>query len=190
MMCTEFPGALQTERLHLRCWQSDDADELLPLLIANAEHLGAWIPEQVAKPAPLPDLAERLAGYAANFAAQREWRFAIFASRDDSLLGEASLFPRSAAGRVPYADADRLEIGYWLRADATGRGYATEAAQALLDLAASLPRMLRVEIRCDARNIASAAVPRRLGLHLAESEDADCYDMIWYCGLPPAQSTL
>jgi RimJ/RimL family protein N-acetyltransferase len=108
-----------------------------------------------------------LTGFAADFDADREWRFGLFALDADAVLGEVSLFPRSATGRVPLADADRVEIGYWLRADRTGHGLVTEAARAVLDVVSDMPRFSQVEIRCDARNEASAAIPRRLGFELA-----------------------
>ena len=66
-------------------------------------------------------------------------------------------------------DADRAEIGYWLRSDMTGQGLVSEAVRAVLDVASSLSKVSRVEIRCDARNLPSAAVPRRLGFALESS---------------------
>ncbi|WP_110169455.1 GNAT family N-acetyltransferase [Luteitalea pratensis] len=163
------PNEIRTSRLLLRPWTADDAEHLLPVLEANRSHLGPWIPARVAEPAPLPVLARRLAAFAADFASDREWRFALFALIDGRVLGEVSLFPRSVDGRVPYGEADRAEIGYWLRADATGTGLASEAAQAMVDLATTMPALCRVEIRCDARNGASAAIARRLGFELSDS---------------------
>ena len=160
------PAELRTARLLLRPWRSDDAAALHPILEANWAHLGPWIPARIATPAPIPVLAERLNGFAADFAADREWRYALVSSEDNAVLGECSLFPRSADRRVAYADADRAELGYWLRADATGRGFITEAAQAVLAMAATLPHVSLIEIRCDARNAPSAAIPRRLGFEL------------------------
>lgn len=161
------PDALRTARLLLRPWRPDDAGALLPVLEANHPHLAPWIPARVADPAPVPVLRERLAGYAAEFAAARVWRYALVTPDDARVLGEVGLFPRDAAGRVPFADADRVELGYWLRADATGQGLATEATRAALAIAAALPGLAHAEIRCDARNGPSAAVPRRLGFVLA-----------------------
>lgn len=161
------PVILHTEHLLLRPWRAEDAPRLLPVLEANRAHLGPWIPARVAEPVPLPDLALRLAGFAADFEAAREWRYGLFAPDESSVLGEVGLFPRSAAGRVPYAEADRVEIGYWLRADQTGNGLVTEAARTVLQVAAALPRLKHAEIRCDARNAPSAAIPRRLGFLLA-----------------------
>jgi RimJ/RimL family protein N-acetyltransferase len=54
-----------------------------------------------------------------------------------------------------------------MRADENGKGLVTEAARAALGIAETLPGLSRVEIRCDVRNIPSAAVPRRLGFTLS-----------------------
>jgi RimJ/RimL family protein N-acetyltransferase len=160
------PVEIRTARLLLRPWRGEDAGDLLPVLEANRDHLGPWIPARVATPAPVPILAERLAGFAADFSADREWRFGMFTLREHKLLGEVALFPRADGGRVPFAEADRVELGYWLRADETGHGLVTEAARAALNLASHIPRFSRAEIRCDARNAPSAAVPVRLGFTL------------------------
>lgn len=165
MQPTPFPSDLRTEHLYLRPWRTEDAPVLLPILEANVEHLSEWIPAHVATPVPLHDLVLRLVGFAEDFAAGRSWRYALFA-RTSELVGEVSLFPRSPDGRAPFASADRLEIGYWLDRCATGKGYATEAARAMLDLSLKLPGVRRVEIHCDPRNAASAAVPQRLGFRL------------------------
>jgi RimJ/RimL family protein N-acetyltransferase len=184
------PGEIRTERLHLRPWRPADADRLLPVLEANIAHLSGWIPPSVALPAPLPELANRLAGFAADFEAARSWRYGIF-SKEGEVLGEASLFFRSASERVPLTSADRLEIGYWLRSDATGRGFATEAARAMLSLGAGLSGMRHVEIRCDAGNESSIAVARRLGFRVVQPQgtapdSAESPDiMIWIHELEP-----
>ena len=158
-----LPLLLRTARLLLRPWRPDDAVLLLPVLEANRAHLGPWIPARVAKPEPIPDLRERLAGFLADFTEARGWRYGLFTPDETRVLGEVSLFPRAGEGRVAYREADHGEIGYWLRADETGHGFVTEAAQAVLTLAAGLPSLRRVEIRCDARNGASIAVAQRLG---------------------------
>jgi RimJ/RimL family protein N-acetyltransferase len=163
------PVEIRTKRLLLRPWRASDADALQPVIAANQEHIGPWIPKRVSDPSPVPVLAKRLAGEAESFDADVTWRYGIFTSDEREVLGEIALIPRSALGRVRYSEADRLEVGYWLRADWTGRGIVTEAARALLDVAATLDRVTRVEIRCDERNLPSAAVPRRLGFVLEET---------------------
>lgn len=161
------PSELRTSRLLLRAWHTSDAERLLPVLQENAPHLSAWIPARVAAPVPLPMLRERLRRFAEDFAAAREWRYGLFGGEGDEVLGELSVFPRNAAGRSPLAIADHVELGYWVRADATGLGFATEAAQSALSMVAGIARFTHAEIRCDPQNARSAAVPVRLGFWLA-----------------------
>jgi RimJ/RimL family protein N-acetyltransferase len=171
MHAMPFPVELHTARLLLRPWRAADAAELLPILEANRAHIGPWIPKRVAEPVPVPQLAERLDGFAEVFRADREWRFAMVAVDDGRILGEAGLFPRDASGRVAFSESDRVELGYWLRSDATGRGFVIEAARALLDAASTIKQFSCAEIRCDPRNAPSVAVARRLGFELAEETD-------------------
>lgn len=181
-----IPSLLRTARLLLQRWQPLHAARLLPLLEENEDHLLPWIPPQVALAAPEPELSVRLGGYSTDFDAGRAWRYGLFSHDEAEVYGEVSLFPRSEEGRVLMPDADRVEIGYWLRSDTTGRGLATEAAQAMLSLARTLPQIRLVEIRCDARNLRSAAIPRRLGFQLASllprpsADGSSCeHDMVW-----------
>jgi RimJ/RimL family protein N-acetyltransferase len=58
----------------------------------------------------------------------------------------------------------RGELGYAMAADMVGRGYATEAARAVLELAFERFGLHRVVARLDARNEASARLLRRLGM--------------------------
>ncbi len=151
----------------MRPWRAEDASALHPILVANWKHLGPWIPARVATPVPVPELEVRLAGFGDDFASGREFRYGLFAPDGREVLGEAGLYPRSATRRVPLSQASCVELGYWLRADLTGQGLVTEASRALVALAETLPQLTHVEIRCDARNAPSAAIPKRLGFTLA-----------------------
>lgn len=68
---------------------------------------------------------------------------------------------------------DAIEIGYWIRSDRTGRGYATEAARMLVGAAWMLDDVGRVEIRFDAANTASAAVAAKTGAIEIERRDVE-----------------
>lgn len=72
------------------------------------------------------------------------------------------------------AEHQCAEIGYVFNPDFHGRGYATEACEALLALAFDQLGARRVIARIDDRNAASGAVLRRLGMrqeaHLIENE--------------------
>lgn len=165
------PPRLRTERLVLRRWRPEDAALLHHALDANAEHLRPWVPAAVVACEPVPALEARLARWAADFDVAREWLYGVFPPDEREVLGGVGLYPRGPTGRVPFAAADHVELGYWLRADVTGHGHATEAVRAALAVARALPGMTRVAIRCDARNTRSAAIPARLGFrHVADVE--------------------
>jgi RimJ/RimL family protein N-acetyltransferase len=94
--------------------------------------------------------------------------------RDDGLLlGDASIWLRSA-------DHRQVEIGYVFHPDAGGKGYATETARALADFAFTELRAHRVYARTDARNTASAALLRRLGMRQeAHFREAEIFKGAW-----------
>jgi RimJ/RimL family protein N-acetyltransferase len=78
---------------------------------------------------------------------------------DGRLVGDVVLFlhsTRHAGG----------ELGYVFHPDVAGRGYATEAATAVLDLAFRELGLHRVIAQLDARNTASARLAERLGMRI------------------------
>ncbi|KQQ05403.1 MULTISPECIES: GNAT family N-acetyltransferase [unclassified Rathayibacter] len=68
-----------------------------------------------------------------------------------------------------------VEIGWVLHPEAQGRGYATEGARALLDLAFDRLAAHRVVAQLDARNTASARLCERLGMRLEAHHVDDEY---------------
>ncbi|MEH3122027.1 MAG: GNAT family N-acetyltransferase [Sphingomonas phyllosphaerae] len=61
------------------------------------------------------------------------------------------------------ADNGDHELGYWLTPDAWGRGYATEAGRAVIDIARHALPLTRLTAYHHADNPASGAVLRKLG---------------------------
>ena len=61
-----------------------------------------------------------------------------------------------------------LEIGYWIDRDHINQGLASEVAGALVELAFGDPALQFIEMHIDARNVASARVPERLGFSMVE----------------------
>jgi RimJ/RimL family protein N-acetyltransferase len=149
------PSRIATPRLILRAWHPDDAPLLKEAIDSSLEHLRPWMPWAVHEPSPVEATAALLEKFRSDFMAGNEWHYGIFTRDEGELLGGAGLHPRLGPGA--------LEIGYWLRVTATHRGYATEAVAALTRAALKERGVSRVEIRCDPRNSASAAVARRLG---------------------------
>ena len=141
------------------------------MLVENWEHLSPWIPRRVADPATVAEVEQRLESFADDFANDLKWRYGMFAPDESRIVGEIDLFPRDAADRVPYMAADRAEIGYWIRKDMAGQGLVTEGVETIIGIARGLERIRRLEIRCDAANLASSAIPKRLGFTLEGAVD-------------------
>jgi RimJ/RimL family protein N-acetyltransferase len=168
----QFPKSITTERLLLRPWRVSEAARLKAVIDENLEHLRAWMPWAMDEPSTLDVIAARIEKFAGEFAAGIAGGYTIFTPDEATVLGGAGLHP---------LDEDGAEVGYWLARAHTGRGYATEAARALTEVAFGLPGLDRVQIRCDPLNERSAAVPRRLGFHHLETLRAD---MVTPTGVP------
>lgn len=150
------PRRIETPHMLLRCWEPEDAPELLAALTVSVAELGRWTPWVVATP-PDAALAEaRIAEQRTQFETGPGWVYGIFEGR--RVLGSVGLFERIGPGA--------LEIGYWIRSDAAGRGLATTAAAIVRDVAFDQCGADRVEIRCNPANAPSNAIARRLGFLL------------------------
>ena len=153
MLRTLFP--IETERLRLRPVEHGDLDDLLPIHshpdvvrylyweVRSREELAAVLAGKIEraaleKPGDAVDVAVRL--------------------RDGGrLVGTVSL---------GWSDSEHRqgEIGYILNPAHAGRGYATEAARAMLRVGFEVLGLHRIAGRLDARNTASARVLERLGM--------------------------
>src|SRR5262249_58833413 len=93
---------------------------------------------------------------------EREWRdrghgmFALLDRRDGRFLGRAGL--------KYWPQFDETEVGWVLRRDVWGRGYASEAAGAILDWGFAVVAATYFTAMIDPDNDRSIRVARRLGL--------------------------
>ena len=154
------PRLIERADFTLRPWAPTDAPSLARTLSASDAHLRAFTPWVVDGRVPGVSLEDRLAKHAADFAAGAEWVYGMFSPDGRDILGGCGLYPRVGPGAV--------EIGYWLAVDHTGRGLATQAADALTRVAFDVLRVERIEIRCDRQNAASVRIPERLGYRLVD----------------------
>jgi RimJ/RimL family protein N-acetyltransferase len=97
------------------------------------------------------------------------------------------------------AESGCAEIGYGLHPDAWGRGLATRIAVAAVNYAFNALHLHRVEATCDARNVASMAVLRKVGMRhegrLRENvrlrdgwRDSEVFGVLAHEWVPPAAS--
>ena len=146
---------IHTSRLILRCWTPTDAPALVEAIAASLDHLRVWMPWANAEPRGVDVKMDEIRKWRSQFDLGQSYTFGIFDPQQSQVVGGIGMHARIGAGA--------REIGYWIRADRTRQGLATEAAGALTRIGFELLKLRRMEIHCDPKNIASAGVPRKLG---------------------------
>jgi RimJ/RimL family protein N-acetyltransferase len=157
-MSGERPGPayrIETRRLVIRCWAPSDAPLLKAAIDASLDHLRPWMPWSERHPQEVETIVALLRSWRARFDLDEDYVYGIWNPAEDQVLGGTGLHTR--------AGTHALEIGYWIHADHINRGLATETAAALTRVAFEVNQVQRVEIHHALENLASAAVPRKLG---------------------------
>jgi RimJ/RimL family protein N-acetyltransferase len=149
---------IETPRLVLRCWSPADAPLLQRAIDASLTALRPYMPWAAAEPEPVDAKTERLRQFRGLFDLGQDFLYGVFDRALQECLGGAGLHTRQGAGI--------RELGYWIATAHTKKGYATEACNALLQVAFRVDGVPRAEIRCEPANAASAAVARKIGMKL------------------------
>lgn len=186
---------IETKRLVLRCWQPGDAHLLQEAAAASKEHLLPFMPWATHEPETVDQKLERMRHFRSRFDSGEDYVYGIFTPDESRAIGGAGLHTR--------VSGNALEIGYWIHKDFTRQGLVTESTAALTKAAFEIYHVDRMEIHCAVENIASAAVPRKLGyiheatrrrLAFANGNQSD--SMIWtlfadeYPNTPSAQAEI
>ena len=134
----------------VRSWRASDLDAL----VRYADNLSIWI--HLRDRFPHPYTARDGREFIKQTLAQvPKTTFAIAVGRE-------------AVGCIGYqlqGDVERVsaEIGYWLGEPHWNKGYATEAAQALIDMAFRTRDIAQLDARCRVMNVASRRVIQKCG---------------------------
>ena len=146
---------VETPRLVLTPVDTSDARDLWSAVEASRAHLEPWLPW-------VPFNVDAEASYRYAEASAADWdnaracRFTIRDRVGRRLLG--------VVGLEAFAHLHQsVELGYWLRTDACGKGTMTEASRAILDWAFGALQAHRVRVAAATDNHASLGVIRRLG---------------------------
>jgi len=146
---------IETQRLVLRCYKPSDAQLMVNSVTESLEHLKPWMSWAYNEPEPIEEKIKILKRARGRFDLGQDYTYGIFNPQEDRLIGGAGLHTRLGE--------NELEIGYWIHKDFIKQGLVTEATVALIKVAFDVIHVHRIEIHCDPANIASAAVPRKLG---------------------------
>ena len=153
----DFPNKIETKRLILRAARPGDGAAVHLAVQESQDFLKDWMPWAV----NIPD-AEGYEKWARenhiSFTSRTNLTMIMIAKESGKIVGGTGFHNLDW-------DVPSFEIGYWVHSSYTGRGYVTEAVEALTDFAFNELNAERVEIRCDANNERSAAVALRNGYH-------------------------
>jgi len=156
-----------TDRLRLRGWTDAFKKEFVREL--NTPAVMRWL-------GGVQDQASYDAGFERMESYQRDHGHTLWAverKEDGALLGFCGLKRVNTAGAPNPGD---FEVGWRLREDAWGRGYAKEAAIASLDLAFGKFQAPHVVALTVTGNVESRGLMKRLGMKRREDLDFDTTD--------------
>ncbi len=148
---------LLSQRLVMRAPHEEDIDALAHL--ANNAAVATMVSRM-----PHPYTARDAADFVRRTNAGEIGKcvYAITKAENGEFLGCCALEPH-------VTDDDTLEIGYWLGEPHWNRGYATEAAHALIDMAFRTRDIAHIDARCRVTNIASRRVIQKCGFQFQGS---------------------
>ena len=149
---------LRGERVLVRPHRETDAAEHFAAVEESREYLLPWLP-WVLGYTSVDDSREFINRCIARWYQREDFIVGVWDVRTGRFLGGSGLHPHNR-------DVPSYEIGYWLRRSAEGHGFMTETVKLLTDYAFDSLGAQSVYIRCDMRNVRSAAIPRRLGFPL------------------------
>lgn len=153
------PLALETVRLYLRAPLAEtDARVVNESIRRSQEELNRWLPFAQEVPT-LSETEANLSRAQELYGTGESFRHLIFLRETGTFVGTVSLFG------IDW-DVPKAEIGYWLDSTHTGRGYMTEAVEAVVRFGFAQFDFKRIEIRCESTNEGSRLIPERLGFQL------------------------
>ena len=145
---------IRTSRLLIREFQGSDREALLAVVRDpdQIKHMRLFLDTE----SQLDDFLSRVTT-GASAEPRLEWHFAVEAAATGRCLGSCCLMVEADA-------PSSAELGYWFLREAWGKGHATEASAAMLELGFRRLGFHRVWGQCHAQNAASARVMEKLGM--------------------------
>jgi RimJ/RimL family protein N-acetyltransferase len=162
-----FESPLRTERLLLRTMTPDDADDMFAY--QSREEVCRYLPFE---PRTREEVERKVAEFSQAVTLAKDgdyWQLAM--EQDGRVIGDVFFTIRSV-------EHSTGEIGWTMHPDFHGRGYMTEAATAVLDIAFGPIGLHRVLANLDPRNRSSVALCGRLGMR----HEAHFVEDMWFKG--------
>jgi ribosomal-protein-serine acetyltransferase len=142
------------DEIVLRAFLDDDAQAVFDCAVGNLEHLRAFL-HWMSPDYSIETAREFITTSREAVSERKGLPLGIFRRRD--FIG--------SVGLVRFVWAPRKsEIGYWVDKANEGKGIVSSACKVLIEYAFGELGLNRIEIRCSAENVRSAAIPERLGV--------------------------
>jgi RimJ/RimL family protein N-acetyltransferase len=154
----EFPEEFTTERLLIRKPFPGDGKVVYEAIQASLNELKPWMPWAHTNQSE-QDVEANIRDSIAKFITREDLRLHLFNKETGEFIGSSGLH------RIDW-NVPKFEIGYWIETRHSGKGYIMEATEAITNFAFKELKAMRVEIRCDSKNIKSRAIPEKLGFTL------------------------
>jgi RimJ/RimL family protein N-acetyltransferase len=155
----EFTEPIRTDRLILRLMTTDDVDDIS--VYQSLEEVCRYL---LFEPRSREEVAEKVAKHAQQTTLEKDGDYLQLALELPGSAGARGRVIGDSYFTITSIENSQAEIGWTMHPDFTGRGYATEAASAVLDVAFRQIELHRVHAELDPRNDASIALCIRLGM--------------------------
>ncbi len=155
---SRFPEQVEAERLLLRRPLTEDVPALNAAIVSSHPELTMWM-DWAVEPQTTQETADFVRRSETSWRDETALNLLIVERESGEIVG-ATGYPR-LDWAVP-----KFEIGYWVRSDRVGNGYAGESTWALAHHAFTVLKANRVELRMDDRNRQSWRVAQRLHFRL------------------------
>ena len=156
----DLPEFIETPRLKLQMPKAGFGHKLHKAISDGYEDYVKWLNWSKTMP-NVEMLEEECRKHHADFILRDYIRYLIFDKQSEQIIGRCAFAQSQVNWIIP-----QFGISYWIRKGQRSKGYATESAQAMALLAFKTLKAKKVEIYCDAENIASTKVPLKLGFKL------------------------
>jgi len=155
----DIPIHYSSERLLYRSYTPEDFEFYYQMLKDNWDHLYEFMPTDLMPVKSKEDVALVFQKHQKQWDAKKLFLYGISEKATKVYAGETYL-------ANPDWDVPRIEIGYFMVKDHTGKGFATEAAKATTGLAFEKLHVSRVEMEIKVDNLASIRVAEKCGFTL------------------------
>ncbi len=165
---SKIPSYIQTERLYLRPYQTDDETWFYEMSQKNRTHLTKFESGNVVMEVhTMEDARNIVRDLAAEWAARRSFFLGVFDKNTHEFVAQKYIGPLNW-------DLPEFELGYFADKDHQGQGFVTEAVKEITQFIFKHLNAHRIRVVCDDTNLRSIRVAERCGMvregHICENK--------------------